>query len=447
MARFTGGAHDAQSIRDLLWSVELIACGIAALLFAGVWAASGWLASDWLKAGSLPVSVVAQALKVMGSVIALRFVEDLYVSSLAGLQLQVRQNVVTSIMATLRSAGVIGVLAWISPTIQAFFMWQGLVSLATVVVFVFVVRHALPRASRPARMSLVALKDIRRFATGMVTITCLSLLLNQVDKVLLSRLLTLKTYGYYALAAAVAGGLSILPGPVSAAFYPKFTVLITRGDVAPLSLAYHQSAQLITVMMGSAALVLIAFHHTVLLLWTGDAAIAQATAPLMAVMALGILLNGLLWIPFQLQLAYGWTRLGVIAHCISASILVPAILWTVPRYGAIGAAWITVTLNGAYILIVISVMHRRILPRDKWPWYRNDIAMPLAAGAATVLICRELIPDLPGKTGQLGALVITAICTLSASALAAPEVRRQLLRYIPRIFGPLSSSKIARESV
>ena len=56
------------------------------------------------------------------------------------------------------------------------------------------------------------------------------------------------------------------------------------------------------------------------------------------------------------------------------------------------------------------------------------------------------VPDLPGKMGQLATLLITGICTLSASAAAAPEVRLQLLRYIPRIFSPLSSSKIARES-
>ena len=47
MARFTGGSHSAQSIRDLLRSIEVVALGVAIFIAAGIWAASGWLASDW----------------------------------------------------------------------------------------------------------------------------------------------------------------------------------------------------------------------------------------------------------------------------------------------------------------------------------------------------------------------------------------------------------------
>src|ERR1017187_5301917 len=131
MARFTGGAHNAQSIRDLLRSVELIGIAIAGGGALSIWGASGWLASNWLRAGSLPVEVVAQALTVMGMVTALRFLEDIYVSSITGLQRQVLQNTVTSIMATVRGLGAVVVLAWISPTVKAFFVWQGLTSLTT----------------------------------------------------------------------------------------------------------------------------------------------------------------------------------------------------------------------------------------------------------------------------------------------------------------------------
>ncbi len=61
MARFRGGAHDEQSIRDLLRSVEVIGIGIAGLFALAVWAASGWLASDWLRVDKLPLRTVARA--------------------------------------------------------------------------------------------------------------------------------------------------------------------------------------------------------------------------------------------------------------------------------------------------------------------------------------------------------------------------------------------------
>jgi O-antigen/teichoic acid export membrane protein len=43
MARFTGGAHNAQLIRDLLRSIEIIGFGMAILVALGIWAASEWL--------------------------------------------------------------------------------------------------------------------------------------------------------------------------------------------------------------------------------------------------------------------------------------------------------------------------------------------------------------------------------------------------------------------
>src|ERR1700728_4699398 len=50
MARFTGGAHNVQSIRDLLRSIEVIGAAVAGAIALGIWAASGWLATHWVTA-------------------------------------------------------------------------------------------------------------------------------------------------------------------------------------------------------------------------------------------------------------------------------------------------------------------------------------------------------------------------------------------------------------
>lgn len=56
----------------------------------------------------------------MGLVAALRFVEGLYRGAILGLQRQGWLNVVSSILATIRGPGAVGVLAWVVPTIWAF---------------------------------------------------------------------------------------------------------------------------------------------------------------------------------------------------------------------------------------------------------------------------------------------------------------------------------------
>ena len=45
MARYTGGAHSAQSIHNLLRTVEVCCLGVAVVMSASLGAASGWLSS------------------------------------------------------------------------------------------------------------------------------------------------------------------------------------------------------------------------------------------------------------------------------------------------------------------------------------------------------------------------------------------------------------------
>ena len=418
-----------QSIRDLLRSIVTIGGVIAGALALGVWLASGWLATHWVKMEDFSPEVAARAFAAMGAVTALRFVEGIYVSAISGLQRQVLANAVSAAMATARGFGAVGVLALASPTIEAFFIWQGLVSLATVAVYATAIHRVLPKGDRPARFSWAALLDVWRFAAGMMGVTFLVLLLTQVDKILLSRLLDLKAFGYYALAGVVAGALFLLTAPITTAFYPRFTELATRGDEVALRAAYHQGAQLVTVLTGAAAIVLMAFADKILVVWTNDAALARQAAPLMTVLALGNLLNALVWIPYQMQLAHGWTTLAIKINIAAVAVVVPAILLTVPKFGAIGAAWVWVALNAGYVLLEISLMHRRLLPGEKWRWYREDVAIPLAAAAATVGLCRWVIPNDMGKFHEFAAVLTTSGCALAAAALSAPLLRDQLARH------------------
>ncbi len=431
MARFSGGAHDAQSIRNLLRSIEVVGISVAGTIALGIWAASGWLASNWVTAKTLPVDVIAQAFAVMGAVTSLRFVEDIYASSIVGLQRQVLQNTVISVMAVLRGLGAIGILAWVSPTIKAFFIWQGLMSVLTVGLFASVVYGALPPSPVGAAFSWAELVGIRRFAGGIATRTVLDLLLAQIDKILLSRLLTLESFAHYALAGVVATGLYTLMTPITVAFYPSFVQLLASSNETALRARYHQCAQLVTVLSGSAGLVLIVFGERVLRLWTGDPDLAHKVAPLLATLVLGTLLNTLMIVPNYLQIASGWTSLIIKVNVVAVCLLVPAILLIVPVYGALGAARIWVLLNVGYLLFEIPLMHRRLLPESKWRWYRDDVALPLLSAATAAFLLRWVVPVGLTKPVEFCVLSGASACVLGAAALTAPQVRDQVFRHLP----------------
>ena len=179
--------------------------------------------------------------------------------------------------------------------------------------------------------------------------------------------------------------------------------------------------------MGSAAVILIVFAEQILHLWTQDAELAHRTAMLVSLLALGNLLNGLMWIPYQAQLAHGWTGLATRINLIAVLIIVPAILWAVPRYGAEGAAWVWVCLNAGYVLIGIHFMYRKILQTEKWRWYKNDLIQPLSAAVITALIIDQFIPAEPLPVlAQLFVLAGASGAVLAMAGMAAPIIRQKM---------------------
>ncbi len=430
MARFTGGDYTAESIRDLLRSIELIAFGIALFIAGGVALGSGWIATSWLQAESLPVDVVAQAFVIMGLVAALRFLEGIYRSCIVGLQRQVLLNVITSVLATVRALGALAILAWVSPTIEAFFLWQGLMSFVTVVMLAIATYAMLPGAERGARFSLPVLSGVWRFAGGMLGITFLATLLSQSDKILLSKLLSLSEYGYYTLAVAVSAAVFILIIPITQALYPRLCELHAQGDMSAIASLYHQGAQFVSVVAGSAAIVLILFAETFLHLWTQDPDLAQRVAPLLSLLMLGNLLNGLMGVPYQTQLAHGWTSLAVRVNFVAVCVIVPAILWVTPRFGAEGAAWVWVSLNALRLIAAAHFMHHRILLGERWRWYTRDVIAPLGAGVAAAISVKLLRPDAEGLVIEIMVLATAFCLTIAASILAANHARTFVFTFL-----------------
>jgi O-antigen/teichoic acid export membrane protein len=430
MARFTGGSHTAESIRDLLRSIEVIALGIAVAIAGIIALRATWIASSWLNAETLPVAVVAEAFSIMGFVAALRFVEGIYRSSIVGLQRQVLLNIVSSTMATVRWLGAVGIVVWVSPTIKAFFIWQGLISLATLVTLATITYATLSQATRLGRFSVDALRGVWRYAGGMIGITFLALLLTQVDKILLSKLLSLSDYGYYTLATVIAGALYMLISPITQAWYPRLCELHARDDQVGLVDTYHKGAQLVSVFAGGAAITLILFSEIFLTLWTQSPELAQRSAPLLRLLVLGNLLNGLMWIPYQTQLAHGWTSLAVRINIVAVLMIVPAILWVTPLYGAEGAAWVWVSLNAGYMLIGIHFMYRRLLTKEKWRWYCNDLLAPLVAGLLAGGTVKWAVGEPNGVFEGLLVLIFAFAVTLAAAILAGDHTRIQVKYFL-----------------
>jgi len=427
LARLSVLRDNAQEMRHLVRTLELIYWAVAVIIGLSVILLAPVLAHHWLKATHLSPTTVQQALMIMGLVIAFRWPQGFYAGGLLGLQRQVLLNSVLMVMSGLGGAGAILILWLVSPTIQAFFCWQLLVSVLHTLILAGFLWHRLPPA--PARPSFQKgiLAGVWRFAAGMSGNSFTALILTQLDKIILSKLLTLEMFGYYTLAVTVAFSLYRFIYAISQALYPRFTQLASLGDQEKLRRLYHQGCQLVSVLIFPVGLTMAFFSEEILILWTRNSLTVQNTHLLVSLLVVGTGLNSLLHLPYILQLAFGWTTLALLTNIVFIILLTPLLFLLTSQYGAVGAALVWLALNVAYVIIWPQIMHRRLLKGDQWRWYREDVGLPLAAALLVVGMGRWLWPGQLPPVLMLACLALVGTLALAAAALAAPQIRGQLL--------------------
>ena len=368
-------ALDAALLRALsrgVWWVAPVLCGLLALLAPA-------LAGGWLKLGALPPSQAVEALLLAAVAIGVRWPMALYQGMLVGRQRLGELAALTSFFTVLTAVVGVALCVW-HPDLRVLMAWMA----ASAVLHVLCAR-VLALRDVPAG-ALAAWPQVRGFlrqsaAAGALGV--IGLLLMQVDKVLLSRLLPVDQFGYYILASMVAGSLYALVVPVFNLLFPQLARL---GDAPPAALesAYRDGSLLLAALLFPIALAMGCFGDSILLLWTRDAAAAHAGAPVLLLLALGNALHGVMFAPYALKMAGCQSRLAlVIGMCVLVASL-PLLLWATLRWGSTGAAGAWLGLHACYLLAGSTLTHRRLLPSVGARWLLLDVGVPLAVSAAIV---------------------------------------------------------------
>jgi O-antigen/teichoic acid export membrane protein len=423
MARYLANARTAESTCDLLRSFEIVYFAIGLMIVFFTWAAAPWLATHWLNAKNLPTETVSQALLLMACVVALRAWELAYRGAIQGLQKQVWLNGALATLATLRWGGALLVLVFVSRTIEAFFIWQGIVSVMTIIVFATRAYHWLPKLSRRARFNFDELRSVSRFTGGLALIMLVSLVLTQSDKIILAKFFSLETLGYYTLASTIASALAFFVYPLTNALYPRLTEQLAQNNSVGAAHTYISACQWLSALIVPPALTLAFFASPAIFVWCGDASLTNHVAPIVWILVLGNLGNALMTPPYMLQLAYGWTSFAVKTNIAAICLLLPAIFLLVPAFGAIGSASAWLALNVGYTVIGIPLMHRYVLPEVKWPWYKYAVIVPIAVGAVVAGVLSFLVPISNNRILAAAELILCGLVVSASVALSIPPTR------------------------
>jgi O-antigen/teichoic acid export membrane protein len=260
-----------------------------------------------------------------------------------------------------------------------FFSYQLFVATAELILLAIYAYRLLP-GKNVERISyrLAPLHSVLNFSLSIAFTSAVWVLVTQTDKLLLSKLLPLADYAYFTIAVLVAGGITMLSSPISAALLPRMTRLVAAGQDMEMFRIYREATELVTTMVVPTSMVLALFAEKVLWAWTGDASVAAKAAPVLRLYAAGNGVLALAAFPYYLQYAKGDLKLHLIGNALFVIFLIPALVWATLHFGVQGAGWAWLGANAAYFLIWVPRVHRKFAKGLHMRWLVESVIKPLA---------------------------------------------------------------------
>lgn len=200
---------------------------------------------------------------------------------------------------------------------------------------------------------------------GWVTISgAVGPVLVYIDQFLIGAVLSIAAVGFYAPPFAIANKLSILPGCLVSTLFPAFSISAGRGDSEWIRKTLIRSLKFLILTAGPAALLLTFLARSLLALWLGTK-FANEGALALQILAGGVLVNSLAYIPSSLLQGVGRPDLTAKFHLAELPIHIGLVWFLVIHFGLPGAAlaWaFRVTLDFV-LLIVAACWITRTSPR------------------------------------------------------------------------------------
>lgn len=414
VARLKAQPQLAYQLRSVVRSLEFIFVIIATIIFSIIFFSRSWISLKWLTVNELDIGDVTTCIGIVAIIVCLRWVSSLYRSGINAYEQQVWMNVVDIVLVTLRSPIALVIVIFSKGNILYYFSYQLFLVFIELLVIANRFYGLLPKVNQ--KLTLVNIDELKRiapFALGIAYTGGIWVITTQLDKLLLSKMLSLAEYGYFSLIATVSAGLSILSGPISKAVLPRMTVLLSQGKEVEMLGLYRKASRLVVCVVAPVTMVLALFAKEIVYVWTGNFDAAEWVAPVLPLYVIG---NGLLTIisfQYYLQYAHGKLKLHVAYNTGYILITAPLIFYAVFNHGQIGAGYVWLGCQLCTLFVWMPYIHRVFAPGLHWKWFINDFIFPVLFSLVVVGMSISLSESIASTSRLYASIFLAAIVAVS----------------------------------
>jgi O-antigen/teichoic acid export membrane protein len=336
---------------------------IIGICITALYVLSDVVASKWLNLNSFNPDRVSYFIKIISFGVGFQMLLRFYMGGLLGLEKQIKANMFQISWGIVRN-GLVVVVILFNPKLEIFFLWQTLSTVIFAIVLKFTLNKSLTGNylfDLVPKIEKAVFKSIWRFAGGMLFISLVASLNTQMDKLTISKLLSVESLGYYTLAISLSMGILIIVNPISVALLPRFTALYSKGKSIEASLLFSKINIYVVIIVFALMANMSFFAKELIWIWTGKIELAVKSYRLIPIVVLGYSMLAFQIIPFNIAIANGNTKLNNQLGLISLFVTLPGYWVATKYYGVIGAASVFCAVQISITLIYIYFIKKKFL--------------------------------------------------------------------------------------
>lgn len=221
----------------------------------------------------------------------------------------------------------------------------------------WLVHQRLPVGWLSAQSTKEKLRGLLSFGVWMTVTNVVGPLMVTADRFIISVVLGAGLVAYYTVPSEIVSRVMILPGALTSALFPRLAFLMNT-DPDESRRLYKKCLAITAAMMLPICLVLALGAKWGLKIWLGDD-FAEQSWLIVCVLAIGLLLNGVAYIPFATIQASGDARSAALLHLTELIIYLPSLFFALKMYGLVGAAVVWTVRVGIDMVVLLVIANKK----------------------------------------------------------------------------------------
>ncbi|RTZ43190.1 flippase [Candidimonas sp. SYP-B2681] len=222
----------------------------------------------------------------------------------------------------------------------------------------------------------VRASDIKRllsFGAWITVSNIISPLMVTADRFIIAAVLGAGAVAYYTVPFEILLRVLIIPGALTTALFPRLASTL-KSEPAIATMLYRRSIRAVAISLALICVLIAAGSYAGLALWL-DEDFASKSWLIACVLSLGVLLNGIAFVPFAMIQAAGDAKTTAILHLFELLVYVPLLFVALHFFGLLGAAVAWVCRVGLDLILLLIVVKKTI--NDDEPAELPAIARPI----------------------------------------------------------------------